>query len=164
VGNGLPASDIAVWDGEKWCSLGNSIFDNKLNCIGNYKDEIYVGGGFTIINGQPSRYFAKYISDHSTDTCQTVISGVSDLEVQPGLELAPNPAQDYLNLQLQNSSTPIESIEILDASGRNCSQFIDWKTADYSTGQLHIQRLPAGWYCVRVRCADRVLVGRFVKG
>jgi hypothetical protein len=164
VGNGLPASDIAVWDGEKWCSLGNSIFDNKLNCIGNYKDEIYVGGGFTIINGQPSRYFAKYIGDHSTDTCQAVISGVSDLEARPGLELAPNPAQDYLNLQLENSPAPIESIEILDAAGRNCSQLIDWKTTDYSTGQLHIQRLPAGWYCVRVRCADRVLVGRFVKG
>jgi hypothetical protein len=164
VGDGLPASDIAVWDGEKWCSFGNSKFDNKLNCIGTYKDEIYVGGGFTIINGQSSRFFAKYIGDHSTDTCQTVISGVSDLEARPRLEIAPNPAQDYLNLQLQDGSTPVESIEILDAAGRNCSQFIDWKTTDYSTGQLNIQRLPAGWYCVRVRCSDRVLVGRFVKG
>jgi hypothetical protein len=164
VGNGLPASDIAVWDGEKWCSFGNSIFDNKLNCTETYKDEIYVGGGFTIINGQPSRFFAKYIGDHSTDTCQTVISGVAELEARPILGITPNPAQNYLNLQLQDSSPPIESIEILDAAGRNCSQFIDWKTTDYTTGQLHIQRLPAGWYCVRVRCADRVLVGRFVKG
>ncbi|MEI6409561.1 MAG: T9SS type A sorting domain-containing protein [Bacteroidota bacterium] len=85
------------------------------------------------------------------------------MEARPGLEISPNPAQNDLYLHLENSHTPIESIEILDAAGRNCSQFMDWKTTDYGTGQLYIQRLPAGWYCVRVRCSDRVLVGRFVK-
>jgi len=163
IGN-INARNVAVWDGKKWCSIGNSYFDKPAHAIAVWRDTIYVGGSFLKVNGAPLKMFAKFVGDHSNDQCGQAVSVIAPEQEVPILQIAPNPAINYLNLQLENSPAPIESIEILDAAGRNCSQLIDWKTTDYSTGQLNIQCLPAGWYCVRVRCSDRVLVGRFVKG
>ena len=114
VGNGLPANNIATWDGERWCSFGNSTFNNKISSIAEYEGEIYVGGGFTEVDGQPCHYFAKYVGDHSTDTCSAPILAAPEPSSK-GFKLWPNPATDMLQLQ---APEPIEAVWVFDATGR----------------------------------------------
>ena len=45
---GLPASNIAKWDGNNWCTFG-SHFNNAILSISVWQSNLYVGGRFTMI-------------------------------------------------------------------------------------------------------------------
>ncbi len=151
----LYASNIATWDGERWCSLGNSYFNNKINYIEEYKGEIYVAGGFTQVDGQPCHSLAKYIGDHSTDTCSTPISAAPEPN-STGFSLSPNPASDMLEIQ---APSPIESVWIFDATGRKVLR----RQVSGARVSVSVGELPEGLYFVSVRAEGRVWSGKFVK-
>ena len=155
VGNGLPVSNIAAWDGERWCSFGNSTFDNSIAEMAEYKGELYIGGGFREIDGQPCRYFARYIGDHSTDTCSTPISAAPEPS-KNGFSLSPNPASDMLDLQ---APSPIESVWIYDATGREVLR----RGVSGSRASVSVGELPEGLYFVSVRAGGRVWSGKFIR-
>lgn len=156
VENGLYASNIATWDGERWCSLGDSYFNNTILNITTYKGEIYIGGGFTLVDGQPCRYFAKYVGDHSTDTCSAPISAAPE-PTSEGFGLWPNPVTDILQVQ---APAPIESVWVYDAMGREVLRpKVSGERVSVSLGHL-----PAGLYFVSLRADGVVWGGRFWKG
>jgi hypothetical protein len=155
IGNGVPARNIATWDGERWCSFGNSTFDNKISGIAEYKGEIYIGGGFTKVDDQPCSYFAKYIGDHSNDTCSAPVSAAPEPD-KNGFKLSPNPSSDLLEIQ---APAPIESVWIYDAMGRAVLQpGVFGLRTSVSVGDL-----PAGLYFVSVRAGGRSWSGKFVR-
>ena len=155
VNNNIQASGIASWDGERWCNLGDSYFNNTISCIAEYKDEIYVGGGFEEVDGQPCRALAKYIGDHSTDVCSEPISAAPE-PTSVGFNLWPNPATDLL--QIQAPST-IESVWVYDATGREVLRpNVTGEQVSVSTGHL-----PAGLYYVGLRAGGKVWNEKFVK-
>ena len=57
--NGVPASNIAVWNGSNWCGLGGS-FNQSILAIEDWNNELYVGGRFTEIDSAQARFIAKY--------------------------------------------------------------------------------------------------------
>lgn len=77
------------------------------------------------------------------------------------LEIAPNPATDFLNLQLPKSATntPAEvQVQVFDAQGRLVL------SRALTPGQaLHVHELPSGVYTLRVVAGKRAYAGRFVK-
>jgi hypothetical protein len=162
VADGLPVSNIATWDGERWCSVGNSYFDNKITAISFWKDELYVGGGFNHIDGQPVWWFAKWVGDHSTDTCSAPVSAVQELEqAHPELQLWPNPAGEILHLQVAGA---VEAAQVLDATGKLVLNFpSNIRSAPGAAVSLPIAAMPAGLYWVSVQSEGRTLSGRFVK-
>jgi len=163
VGNGLPARNIAVWDGEHWCSFGNSFINNKLGCISVYKDEIYIGGGFTEIDGQPVKYFARWIGDHATDTCSAAVSVQPEPLTAGALRLYPNPAGDILQVQWEGGEMLPNSLSVFDASGKDLSSLAD-VVINAQSATLQTGRLAPGLYYLQVGMDDgKVWSGRFVK-
>ena len=57
---GIPVSNIAVWDGNNWSAFSNDVFDNGIGDVAVFNNELYVTGGFTMINSTPVNYIAKY--------------------------------------------------------------------------------------------------------
>lgn len=163
VGNGLPAQNIAVWDGERWCSMGNSKINNKILAIAPYNNDLYIVGGFTEIDGQPLKFFAKWVGDHATDTCSTPTSysHIPNPEIQPVLHLTPNPASDYCALSL-TGVWPIG--ERLRASIYNVLGQQVW-AAEWATDGTYTMPV-TGWakgvYELRVSAGRLAVVGRLV--
>ena len=158
VGDGIPANNIAIWNGEYWCNFGNTPFDNKINSIAVFNNEFYVGGGFTKIGGQQIRYFAKYVGDHSTDTCSTAVSVAVEPMVDTYLKISPNPAKDQLTITGQDLTT----WRIFNLAGQEVTWLVH--PMEYSTGQmLDVQTLPAGMYYLQGLGKGGIETGRFVK-
>ena len=148
-------NNIATWDGERWCSFDNSVFNNKISSIAEYKGEIYVGGGFTEVDGQPCRFFAKYIGDHSTDTCSAPISAAPEPNSK-GFKLWPNPAKDMLQLQ---APEPIEAVWVFDATGKQVLR----ESVSGERVSVPVGDLVPGLYFVVVRAGGKIWGGKFVK-
>jgi len=155
VNNNILASNIASWDGERWCNLGDSYFNNKISSIAEYKGEIYVGGGFTEVDGQPCRFFAKYIGDNSTDTCSAPITTALE-PATAGFNLSPNPTTDLLQIQ---APAPIESVWVFDALGREVYR----ESASGERVSVPVGDWVPGLYFVVVRAGGEIWGGKFVK-
>ena len=155
VDNDFLANNIATWDGERWCNLGDSYFNNTISCIASYKGEIYVGGGFTKVDGQPCSFFAKYIGNHATDTCSAPISSAPEPTTQ-GFSLWPNPATDLLQIE---APARIEAVWVHDAQGREVLRPL----ASGERISVSVEQLPAGLYFVSLRAGGKIWGGKFVK-
>lgn len=146
VDNGLPAENIAAWDGEKWCSLGRSDFNNKILTAASWRGELYIGGGFTKIDGQPVSYFAKWVGDHATDTCSRPIVSAHELPVPPPapLYISPNPADHQVLLALleEQASAPVH---VYDAQGR-CV----WAGQVQGSVNIDVSTWPSGIYVAEI--------------
>jgi len=163
VGDGIPASCIASWDGERWCSYGNSVFNNRVLSIAFWHDTMYIGGGFTEIDGQPVNYFAKWIGDHSTDTCSAPVSVQKEPSTASTLQISPNPAGDQLRIQWPGGEMLPNNLRVFDASGKDLSSLTD-VVINAQTATLRTGRLAPGLYFLQVGMGDgRVWSGRFVK-
>ena len=85
-----------------------------------------------------------------TDAVREIITGE--------ITLSPNPAINFLNVQLPETSFDPKEISLFDMQGKH----IDFQ--HLSDGQnLDVQLLAAGVYTVKVVVKDRIYVGRFVK-
>ena len=74
------------------------------------------------------------------------------------LTLSPNPATDYLNIQVAANNVTPNEISIFNAQGR----LIDRKT-DVSCRQYPVNQLPRGLYYLKITDGKRVFTGQFVK-
>ncbi|MBI4945623.1 MAG: T9SS type A sorting domain-containing protein [Bacteroidetes bacterium] len=96
---------LAKWDGNNW-STGHVFYnDGVINAVAVYKGELYVGGNFTQINGQPFGRIAKwngsqwtnvggsFYGDNAVD-CMTVFN--NELYVGGHVSL-PNVSNNYYN-------------------------------------------------------------------
>lgn len=57
--NGIPANNIAAWDGTTWLPLGSGI-DGVVTSLAVYNDALYVGGSFVVAGGKVSAYLARW--------------------------------------------------------------------------------------------------------
>ena len=152
---GIEAHNVAAWDGKRWCSIGNAMFNRAIHAVAVWRDTVYVGGSFFEIDGQPAKYFAKYIGDHSTDICSEPISATPE-PMQEGFSLWPNPATDMLQIQ---APAFIESIWVYDAMGREVLR----PNGSGERMSISVGHLPAGLYYVSLRAGGKLWGGRFVK-
>ena len=64
----ITAVDIAAYDGTNWSSLGAGI-NGQVDALMDYKQEMYAGGAFTVVDTLNANYIARYRT-----TCLTVPS------------------------------------------------------------------------------------------
>ena len=107
------------------------------------------------IDGQEARYFAKYVGDHSTDTCSAPISAAPE-PTTAGFSLWPNSATDLLQLQ---APEPIEAVWVFDATGRQVLR----ESVSGERVSVPVGDLAAGLYFVVVRAGGKIWGGKFVK-
>lgn len=86
-------------------------------------------------------------------------SSTSDVDNNIGLEITPNPAVDRLKINISNSNSFAELLEIVDIQGR---AFVSQTNVSLEE-QVEISLLPSGIYFVKVRTKDGFSVSKFVK-
>jgi len=131
-----PAIDFGVdWDNLSEYDLeGNG---RKYNCVdkGAYESE-YV------------------VKDH----CSSCTVGNKEIYVNESLSIIPNPALDYLNIELPESITKTVVVSIIDLQGKTL------KKQMHNSGQsIDVAQLPAGMYLLKIVVDSRIYTGRFIK-
>lgn len=111
---------FAKWDGSRWCTLGTAA-SNVMVTMGNFRDELYIMGGFDSMNNEPMNRMAKWIGGDYADSCSEAGVGIDELNVsnhQYSLQLFPNPASAELTLQFKQEHPGSVGLAIKDIAGR----------------------------------------------
>lgn len=142
---GIGYKGLAKWDGSRWCWLG-TVADNLLYQFGQFRDELYIMGGFSNINGIPAQKIARWTGGNYTDTCSEPqeLSMPSVHNPMANISLYPNPVQHQLQL---NNLPPGTHIRITDILGRTLY------TSTTQSNHLTINTKPwqTGIYLVQMR-------------
>ncbi len=56
----VAASKVAVWDGTDWSAMGTGMDQYVIGMALMPNGDVYAGGGFTTVDGQPSPYLARW--------------------------------------------------------------------------------------------------------
>ena len=161
IAGGIPAEYIASWDGTNWCGLG-STFDNLIGTGCEYKDTLFVGGGFQTIDGDTIIHIAQWIGGNYTAVCGNT-TGLQENNLPDfSMQVFPNPANDLLSIKLKNVSEKHFDIKIVDVLGQT---MIEKKEEDVSGNfekQVDISTLSEGIYMVIVSVGEKKSVERIV--
>lgn len=114
---GIPAEYIATWDGQEWCNLGSSS-NNKILAIEAFEDTIYIGGGFTELNGSELMSIAKSGGSPQDENCGT-LAGVTEecSDNDSPISVFPNPTNGMLNVMIHGVKGPL-TLGLYDAVGQ----------------------------------------------
>lgn len=119
-------------------------FNNAIMCFAQHNNDLYMGGGFTQINGMPFNRICKY-------SLATGLDNLSD--GTPTIKITPNPAGSFCTITstLQHSNT----LTVHDLTGRVLLQ-----QAFNTQAKLNLSTFSAGMYVIEMRDME----GRSVKG
>lgn len=161
VAGGLPASNMACWDGERWCGFGFQ-FDNRIFKAAVLDDRLYISGGFKTIDQDTFMRVAYWEGPLAPTVCSEPVSAVSEISSEgAGLRLYPNPATSTLYLKAKLPSPASALLTLQDAVGRELLR----QPLPAGSGQheLDVSAWPAGVYFLRLRQGEAEVVERFVK-
>jgi hypothetical protein len=151
----IPANGIAKWDGEKWCSLGDT-FNAGLICLEVWNNELYIGGGFNKINEDTIIGIAKWIGGDYVHECGEPVTASSPPPVEKNLlRLYPNPISTNL-LTAEYPDWPDESISVSVVNSMGIPVLI--QVVNMSGGKALItlpELLSPGYYTVSLWCERR---------
>lgn len=156
----IAAESIAKWNGRQWCSL-NADFQGHLpdftepgvSSITSWRDSLYIGGGFSFINGLPARQVAQWLGGTETVACSTPVNvAVRERSSTTDLVLLPNPVDE--ELVLQGLPDGLLHLELFDPLGRSV-----WR-AQTAARTVPVAELSAGSYILRVVDARGVRLGQ----
>ncbi|MEO5675471.1 MAG: T9SS type A sorting domain-containing protein, partial [Chitinophagales bacterium] len=154
---GIPASRIAVWDGNKWCGFGGD-FHNIALTAAFYKDTLFVGGGFSMVDNDSIYYFAKNASGQSVDTCSAV-TGVSEINANDkDFSVFPNPSFGKVTITLSQKVNTSFQLIISNSIGKVVrNSFLS------SPSTVDISSFPSGIYLLHVRTNHSAMIEKLIK-
>jgi len=161
VGGGIPAQNIASWDGEKWCGYGFD-FDQRIRAAEVLGDRLYIGGPFDSINYQPYNHLAFWEGELEPIVCGNPVSTTSEDQMTTlQINLFPNPVTSQLNIQLPSLSTPAD-LTIQNLQGQTLFRDRIQLSPALQTHEIQVVDWPAGLYILRVQSGARQWVRKFV--
>lgn len=118
VNNGFPVDNIAVWDGEKWCSLGSQM-DGKIVGAEVFNENLIIAGNFDTIDNLIISELAEWTAKDYLYMCNDPVSIIAETTSENTSIIFPNPVKKTGLLHL-NINSPIQkaSIYIYESSGR----------------------------------------------
>ncbi len=156
---GLPAKNIAKWDGFRWCSLG-STFDREIWSITFYHDSLFVGGAFTTIDSLSCRYMAKTYIGNFVDSCQQS-SGTFDFKDKRSFFFFPNPTNGFFIVDLGNYYSNYLEIIIRDLYGNVVKEYKSLSGSSRMNG--NISEFPNGVYFLSIITEQHELSFKIIK-
>ena len=142
----LPSQYLAKWDGQRWCSVGSSSFDNKISDVAFWRDSLYIVGPFETIDDDSVNYIAKWNGDNSSDTCEIKTSIIENILPNNGeIKVYPNPSSDIIVFEIgvQNNKIYVVLFNVLGVEVRRISTI-------YSQAKIMRDELPSGLYFYKV--------------
>lgn len=163
VGGGLPVDCIAVWDGERWCSLGSD-FNNAdtwgvLATAAVYNDTLIIGGSINYIDGIPYDNMAKWLGGDYLALCGDSVSATVQPDSEATFSLLPNPATTQAEFLLPNGFSNV-TLNLYSTT----SQLVLTQSLIAGSNIVALEALVPGLYFYEVRDEGRVLhTGKLVK-
>lgn len=103
--DGLPTMGLAVWKGNRWCTLPGELNWNNsqpqyasVQSITTWRDSLFISGGFSTIDGEPVYMVAQWIGGDAVRDCGAPV-GVPEL-AQHQLRISPLDDDGRFNLGL----------------------------------------------------------------
>jgi hypothetical protein len=100
---------LARWDGQNWEPIIG--FNGSIRSLVTYKDELFIGGGFTRIGNDFIPYLTRYYSPDYV----TVGINSEKKSTNNQIKIFPNPTKDIIQIE---SEIPIKHYKITDINGR----------------------------------------------
>jgi hypothetical protein len=88
--------------------------------LGQFRDSLYLMGGFDSLNNEPMQYMAKWIGGDYTDSCSSGGVGIPDMVSRDAsvFRVFPNPASTGLMVEYEKSHPGKTVVTIKDVLGR----------------------------------------------
>lgn len=147
----LQSQYIARWDGVNWHPVGNSIFNGWLGDIAEYNNEVYIAGSFTIIDGQPVNYIAKY----------SIPLSEIEHEKETSIYIYPIPCESELNFRIQNNVLGRRFIRICNILGSEFSSL--QLSPNQNNFSVNTSSWAAGVYFVELITEEGRIVKKVIK-
>lgn len=143
---GVPAQNIARFDGSTWSSLGSGV-DNIVYETAASDGRLYVAGAFTSAGDKPSIYFGIYYDPLLSVNDRDRLAPSFDLA------LAPNPISDGATLRFSTLRHGPVEIDLYDPLGRSVGTILatTLPAGDHSISPALFGRLDPGAYFVVLR-------------
>lgn len=140
-------TSFARWDGINWEVV--AIPNENITSLQTYKDELYIGGSFTMIGTDSIQYLARYYSPDS------VFIGVEENRLNKKIKLYPNPTNNFLNIE---STQKLDSYEIYSLLGKQI------QSGKLINQEINVSELNVGMYLIKITTSEGLLVQEcFVK-
>ena len=132
---GVPAQNIARWDGYEWCGCGPTLDSYTLTSITKFRDTLYIAGIFNYVDVDKRTHLAKFVGTNFADTCGSTAVGIKTIAPQKeSITGYPNPTSHTLNFDLPNRNP--QKIEIIVLN--TLSQVVLKKQVYAINGQVQI--------------------------
>jgi len=154
-----PASNIAKWTGDRWCSYGGN-FDQSVDGIAIWHDTLYIAGDFFTINGEHYGHVARWDGGEYVESCSTPVGIMDSRSLALQLHVHPNPSSEYLTIDLPDHCTSGGALVITDATGR----VVHSQDTFHSGSRIAVYDLDHGAYYIRYSLANGTsLSAKFVR-
>lgn len=124
---------LARWDGQNWEPIVG--FNGSIRSLATYKDELFIGGGFTRIGNDSIPYLTRYYSPDYV----TVGINSEQKPTNNHIKIFPNPTKDIIQIE---SQIPIMHYKITDLNGRVVQE------GKMSTRSVSIDKLDKAVYLI----------------
>ncbi|MFK7755599.1 MAG: T9SS type A sorting domain-containing protein [Flavobacteriales bacterium] len=153
---GIPAHNLAKWDGNQWCAIEHDFTNTYIRTIGVYQNELYVYASTEEFSSRLWKWTG------TAETCSEEFNSISEQREPESLTLYPNPASDLLTITLPKQFDGSGTISITDGLGRTVEEFTEEIQAG-SQITIATLNLPIGLYTLKFRHEEGVYAARFVK-
>lgn len=140
-------ADEAVWD--NWEPALGPIAGTYIRIIKRLPDgKLLLGGSFSSFGGEPRNCLVRL------QPCGFV--GLDEKEGRGKLEIYPNPAKEFITIQLPVNNQRLSQVKLYDLNGRLVQEV---KLIDPS-GKIDLKNLPQGMYLVKAISEKQVYIGK----
>ncbi|HEX8577673.1 MAG TPA: T9SS type A sorting domain-containing protein [Flavobacterium sp.] len=158
---GVPAQHIAKWDGTNWCSLGTELA-NAI-CLTKSSTDLYVGGGFKVINGDSTGSITKWIGGNYVDTCGFIPIGIEEMTISTELKVYPNPATNQITLEFNINTSKDTFIEINNILGQSVKKTVNSFPIGVNMMEIDLSELPKGLYFIQLQNDNKISSKKIIK-
>jgi hypothetical protein len=136
----------------------------QINATQNPGEYVYsTNDDQRIINEKTVYYRIKMINSDGSYKFSTVITVVPGLDFSDGVVLTPNPARDYVQVNIQSSQNSLAEITIINQQGRVIKLFRDQVYKGNSMINIpNVATWQKGMYYMIVKMEDKVFHKKFV--
>ena len=157
---GIPAKQIAKWDGSKWCSIDTNAIGGKLAV---YNNELLLGSGKTFTNIGINSCIIKWTGGNYVDTCSSPV-GIHELSTQENdISIYPNPSTNNFTLEFSSNANGMAELSIFSLLGEKV--FTDKIKMNTGTNKttLDLAGMARGVYVLRVNMGEKRYYKKIVK-
>ncbi|OFY86591.1 MAG: hypothetical protein A3F72_08945 [Bacteroidetes bacterium RIFCSPLOWO2_12_FULL_35_15] len=161
---GIPAPQIAKWDGTNWCTLGNEI--SAASCLTKSNTDLYVGWFYKILvgAGDTTGSVIKWIGGNYTDSCGNTTGIEQFNNTNEILTIYPNPAISQIAIEFDLVKIKNDFIEIKNILGQTVKIINNIAfTKGSNKIEIDVREFPSGLYFVQLQSENKIVNKKFVK-